>query len=73
MQWGGDESRGRANANAIHIESNAAGCETRQYSSTLKAPDLAILEFKFSEFNDTEWCILYLKGHGTQKPCVKAL
>ena len=41
----------------------------RDYSSTLKAPDLAILDFEFSEFNDTEWCILY----GTQKPSVKAL
>ena len=45
----------------------------RDYSSTLKAPILAILEFKFPEFIDTEWCILYLKGHGTQKPSVKAL
>ena len=23
--------------------------------------------------NDSEWCILCLKGHGTQKPSVKAL
>ena len=43
------------------------------YSSTLKAPDLAILEFEFPEFIDTECCILYLKGHETQKPSVKAL
>ena len=65
MQWGGDESRGQMN--------QMRPVAKRDYSSTLKTPDLAILEFEFSEFVDTEWCILYLKGHGTQKPSVKAL
>ena len=45
MPGGGDETVD-GKCPAIHKESNAAGCETRQYSCTLKAPDLAILEFE---------------------------
>ena len=57
----------------LYIMNQMRPVAKRNNSCKLKARDLAILEFKISEFNDTEWCILCLKGHGTQKPSVKAL